>query len=205
MNKLNITKIFSDYIKVLGVISGSIIIKEWMHKHDPATAKQIANEVKPLIAEIQESATNNIQTNSGITTSALDLRDHINKFENFTDKFFKVISENSESKNYIGDIKLGELYQDFQAYTSTLSLQELAILFNLSGIIFIMGCLLSIIFTFYGDLILNKLNLEKKFPKLAGLIKLRRSFVQFYLLINILFIILALIIMTYINVVTLLN
>jgi hypothetical protein len=50
--------------------------------------------------------------------------------------------------NFVGNLNLSELVKEFQVYITTLSVQELAIVINLSGIIFILGCLSSIIFSF---------------------------------------------------------
>jgi hypothetical protein len=68
-----------------------------------------------------------------------------------------------DKSNFIDKSQIFELYNNFQAYIKTLSTLELCILFNICGIIFIMSCLSTIIFTFYGDFLINKLNLEKKY------------------------------------------
>lgn len=47
--------------------------------------------------------------------------------------------------------------------------------------IIISSCI-SIIFIFYGDYLIQKFNIEKRFPKLAKIIQLRRKFQRYYLL-----------------------
>lgn len=113
----------------------------------------------------------------------------------------KMITENNSKANFLG-LKILEIYNDFYSYVDTLSIYHKCLMFNMCTIIFIMGCLLTIIFTFYGDLFINKLGLEQRFPKLAKFIRIRRLFVQFYLLSNTMYIILALILMMYVNYVT---
>ena len=122
-----------------------------------------------------------------------------------SEELLKLITETDISKNFIGDLNLLELYNDFQAYLQTLSTYQLCILFNITTIIFIMTCLITIIFSFYGDFFITKLKLEEKYPKIAGFIRLRRLFVHFYLLTNTIFITLALSVMMFVNCVTFFN
>ena len=59
---------------------------------------------------------------------------------------------------------------------------------GLSFLIFkgiILSCLTSIIFIFFGDYLLNKYDIEVRFPKLAKIIKLRRKFSNYYLIYNV--------------------
>jgi hypothetical protein len=67
------------------------------------------------------------------------------------------------------------------------------------GLGLILLSLLQIIFIFYGTVILDNLNLETRYPKLAKIIQLRRTFQQFYLLLNICIIAIVSIIMLFFN------
>jgi len=58
----------------------------------------------------------------------------------------------------------------------------------------------SIISVFYGDYLINILNLERKYTKLAKIIQIRRKFRQYYLLLNILGIIIMTLIIITINI-----
>ena len=49
--------------------------------------------------------------------------------------------------------------------------------------------LISIIFIFYGNIILNYFNLEDRYPKIAKIIQLRRQFQRYYMILSILMII----------------
>lgn len=55
----------------------------------------------------------------------------------------------------------------------------------------ILSGLISIVFVFYGDILIEKFQLEEKYPRLATIIKLRRKFQRYYLLLSILFILVA--------------
>jgi hypothetical protein len=57
----------------------------------------------------------------------------------------------------------------------------------------IFSALLSIIFIFYGDILIKKYDLEKKYPKLAHLIQLRREFQKYYFKYNCLLILIVII------------
>uniref|UniRef100_UPI0030FF2D46 hypothetical protein n=1 Tax=Singerocybe alboinfundibuliformis TaxID=1346812 RepID=UPI0030FF2D46 len=48
----------------------------------------------------------------------------------------------------------------------------------------LISALVSIVFIFYGDYLINKYNIETRFPKLAKIILLRRKFSRYYLLWN---------------------
>nr|YP_009630861.1 hypothetical protein HM01MITGene35 [Hypsizygus marmoreus]QBZ73694.1 hypothetical protein HM01MITGene35 [Hypsizygus marmoreus]QKJ80197.1 hypothetical protein [Hypsizygus marmoreus] len=52
----------------------------------------------------------------------------------------------------------------------------------------IISSLISIVYIFYGDILLEKFNLEQRYPKLAHLINLRRKFQRYYLFLAVLFI-----------------
>lgn len=67
------------------------------------------------------------------------------------------------------------------------------------GIGLILLSLLQIIFIFYGTVILDYLKLETRYPKIAKIILLRRTFQQFYLILNICIIITVSLIMLFFN------
>nr|UEV87025.1 hypothetical protein [Grifola frondosa] len=106
---------------------------------------------------------------------------------------------NSGCSNYI------EPMNDLLSIFSSLSYEENLAIIHLSGSISILLSLLSIIFIFYGNIIIDYLQLEVRFPKLAKFIQLRRKFQQFYLFINILIISVISIIIIYINLLLLMN
>lgn len=47
-----------------------------------------------------------------------------------------------------------------------------------------LSCVISIIFIFYGDFLINKYKLEIKYPKLAYIIMLRKKYTRYYLISN---------------------
>ena len=95
-----------------------------------------------------------------------------------------------------------KLIEDFQVFLNSLSTAQLCILIDMLGIIVIILCLITIIFSFYGNIIVDKLALEAKFPRLASYIRLRKKLMQFYILTNILYITALLSFMMYVNFIT---
>jgi hypothetical protein len=63
------------------------------------------------------------------------------------------------------------------------SWEKLAVSLLLSKSI-IFSALLGIVFNVYGDYLLTRYNLESRFPKLAAVIKIRRTFSRYYILLD---------------------
>ena len=56
---------------------------------------------------------------------------------------------------------------------------------------FILSCILGLALNLYGNILLDKFQLETRYPKLAFIIKYRRKVSQYYIISNIIFIILV--------------
>jgi hypothetical protein len=89
------------------------------------------------------------------------------------------------------------LIDNIRYFLSSLSSEQLVIVFNISGYIILLITLTSITTLLIGDQLINLLKLEVKYPKLAKYIKLKQTLNKHYLRINIfLFYILLLIIIS---------
>ena len=64
----------------------------------------------------------------------------------------------------------------------TLSLEQLVALFNIIGYTAILMTLISLSSLTIGDYLIEKLNLESKYPKLSKLIKLKQNLNKHYLM-----------------------
>lgn len=144
--------------------------------------------------------------NSEVSNSLFD--EYNNEFTNA----FKKAREAGESlENAVdslstklsGDNSILEIIKNFQDYLSTLNFSEICLVMNICGILFILSCLVSILFAFYGKFLIEKLSLEERWPKLSGIIKLRIKFQHYYILINTLFLCICLGFMLYVNIMTL--
>jgi hypothetical protein len=92
-----------------------------------------------------------------------------------------------------------DIYNNFNSWLSSLDYTHSVAVVNITGLILLFLSVLQIIFIFYGTYLLDYLNLEKRYPKLANIIILRRKFQQYYLLLNISIIVLTIFIMLYFN------
>lgn len=84
-----------------------------------------------------------------------------------------------------------------------MSITDICLVINISSFLFILTCIVTIIFAVYGgNFIINKLSLEEK---LAKFIKLRVKLQHTYIVVNTLLILVFLILMIIINFITLTN
>ena len=98
-----------------------------------------------------------------------------------TNIIFYFCSQNNPNVKNNSVLNPIELFENLDIYDKI----SLSLLYLNSVII---SGLISIIFIFYGDYLINKFQLETRFPKLAKIIQLRRKYQQYYLILSILFI-----------------
>ena len=191
--------------------------------------KDSVNEINDKLNNIVDENLKNklLEQNKLLENDLMKIEDYINKTNTnnsevsntntFNNEIGEIISKNLERvekiKRYLSEIDINKklfdnnpilnIYNDFKEYLSTLSVYELCILTNIFLMIFIFTCLTTILFAFYGNYLIEKLSLELKYPKLSGIIKLRVKLQHYYILTNSLFIFIALVLMGYINIITL--
>jgi hypothetical protein len=155
---------------------------------DPITRLQLTKQIQDLqkqaegkIVQIHDTISS-INSNLYVAkTQVQDILEQITRGgHNFMDSFYKFI-------------------ENFNNWLASLDYAQNIAFINLSGIFVIMVTLISIIFIFYGNKILDYLNLEQRYPKIAKLILLRRKFQQYYLLWDIFLITIILIAMFLMN------
>ena len=120
---------------------------------------------------------------SAITQNAIDLLLKNNPFES----------------HFINGDSISSFLENLKIFISDLSFEELWAVAHICSSIFIFLLLFNIISIIYSDFLLNYLKIEEKFPKLGKIIKYRRIYQQYYLIINILFIIITLMATIFIN------
>ena len=91
------------------------------------------------------------------------------------------------------------LIENFHDFLSSLTLVQHFSLVNILIGTLVLNSLTTIIFIFYSDFLIKFFNLEQKFPSLSKFIKIRKKFQQFYFLLNILIIIIAIGFMIFVN------
>jgi hypothetical protein len=164
--------------------------------------KLLENDLKKIEDFINNSNTDNSDVTNPNSFNN-EIGEIISKNLERVEKIKKYLSEIDINKKFFDNNPFLNIYNDFKEYLSTLSVYELCILTNIFLMIFIFTCLITILFTFYGNYLIEKLSLEQKYPKLSSIIKLRVKLQHYYILTNSLFIFIALVLMGYINIITL--
>jgi len=96
----------------------------------------------------------------------------LNEAKNELSKIIDAISSNRNQ--FIND--LSEMIARYKDFLSSLTLEQLLPFLNILGLIVITSCLISIAMIFYGDYIIKYFELEKRYPKMAKIIRLRIKF-----------------------------
>jgi DNA polymerase III delta prime subunit len=119
-----------------------------------------------------------------------DLDRSINNLKLAQSKVTDIVTETSNqisSSNIIENNMfsfLGDFFNNYKEFLTTLSVEQHACLFNLFGYFIIFFAINSVIMIYYGDILIKYFNLEKKYPKLSHLIQLRRKILSYHMLIN---------------------
>ena len=144
---------------------------------DPDTSLGIYNKYKEQIDNTFKKA----------NTKANELE---NALDNTNDKF-------------MDDNPIFNLITEYKEYLATLSSIETCLLINITTSIFILTCIINIFYSICGNYLINKFSLEERFPKLSKIIKLRVTFQKYYIIINSVFIIIAVLSLIFINIIAL--
>jgi hypothetical protein len=115
-----------------------------------------------------------------------------NKFDSFINKINTLLNNSENKSQYLDSL---------QSFFDGLNYKQNLAIVHISGSMFILFSLISIISIFYGDKLIIFFDLENRFPKITKFIKIRRKFQQFYLLMNIGLIFIVLAIIIYINII----
>lgn len=144
---------------------------------DPETSLGIYNKYKEQIDNTFKKA----------NTKANELE---NALDNTKDKF-------------MDDNPIFNLISEYKEYLANLSSIETCLLINITTSMFILTCIISIFYSIFGNYLINKLSLEERLPKLSKIIKLRVTFQKYYIIINSVFIIIAVLSLIFINIIAL--
>jgi len=101
----------------------------------------------------------------------------------------------SGSNSLIGNNFIDSINQ----FLSTLNFEQTLAILHISGSIFILISLYSILLIFLGENFIKFFNLEEKYPKIANFINIRRKFQKYYISINVIIIVFVLLTIIYIN------
>ena len=110
-----------------------------------------------------------------------------------------VVNNNTFGNHFINGDSISSFFENLSNFISHLTFEQLLAVAHISSSIFIFILLFNIISVIYSDFLLNYLKIEEKYPKLGRIIKIRRMYQQYYLILNILLIIITLMATIFIN------
>jgi len=160
--------------------------------------------VKESLESIENNAKilNNLSKNKDnndtlINESSNTLKESATKANELIDKIFEIInnSDSNSSNNYIQNI-----FDNINKILSTFDTIQLGAIGHISACISILLCIWHIFTLYYGEQLIIYFDLEKKWPKLAKFIQLRRKFLYFNIKINILIICIIVLYVLFVNV-----
>jgi hypothetical protein len=151
----------------------------------------LSNEVKTKISIecdsiVEELVKESEEHTKVVTRASIDLQDIIT-------------SSKSGGSTSTSSSVLEDFWGKFNDFLSNASTAELGAVGHISASVVVLFCLWSIVTIFYGETLIIKFNLEERFPRLTKFIQLRRKFQHYYFLYNVLFIVLILSYVIYIN------
>ena len=120
-----------------------------------------------------------------------------------TNKYFFLLIIYIMNRNFLGSEDLLNTIKDFYSnwteMLSHLSVEQLGAVAHASSALFILICLFNIISIVYGNIFLDTLKLEEKYPKIGRIIRIRKKFAHFHLILNFSLIIITLLGILYVN------
>lgn len=112
---------------------------------------------------------------------------------------------NNTRDNFMDDNSIFRIVNEYKEYLISLNTMEICLVINISTSLFILACIISILLSIIGNYLIDKLSLEKRFPRLSKIINLRVTFQKYYIFINSIFIIIAVLSLILVNIITLMN
>lgn len=117
----------------------------------------------------------------------------------------KTIIDSNSGRSGSNSLTGTNLIDSINQFLLTLNFEQTLAILHLSGALFILISFYIILMIYFGDSLIKYFNLEKSYPKLANFIQMRRKFQNYYIIFNIITIILILFVIIYINLLLLLN
>jgi len=127
-----------------------------------------------------------------------------NTFQKANSKANEIIDIlNNTKDNFRVDNPILKLINDYKEYLDSLNNIELCLIKNITTSLFIFACITTILSSILGNYLIDRFSLELRFPKLSTIIKWRVKFQNYYIIINSIFIIIAIIPLIFTNIIAL--
>jgi ABC-type multidrug transport system permease subunit len=151
---------------------------------------------------LSESDIKNVDNTNNILDQLKDINQTFKNSNNELNNILNSIENyiNSKNSNNFTDSFMN-LIHDLNNSIQNMTIHQQLSFLHISGSLFILTSLFSILTIFYGDYLIIKLNLESKFPSFAKFIRLRRKFQQYYILLDVIISSIILLIIIYINII----
>ena len=184
-----------DKSKILRLLNDHKDMENSLAKKSLDSAKELRDKILDNI----NSESDVVNTSQSVEVTAQSITNSVS--ESVTS------AKNTVDVTDISDINESNIFGFFTEFTdlvkkelSTLNSEELACLFNSLGFLMIFFAFTSIVTVLFGEFIINKLQLETRFPRLAKIIKLRKTISKYSLLFNIVLVYLIILIFIYVNI-----
>jgi len=188
---------------------------------DEETINQITGKVKELSFDLNNMKAihnnyfskfekGNISADPESSTSPAEYNKYKEQIDNTFNKANTKANEiadilNNTKEKFMDDNPIFNIITDYKEYLDTLSTIEICLIINITSCVFIFTCIITILFSISGNYLINKFSFEQKLPKLSKFIQLRIKFQNYYIFINSIFIIIAIISLIFVNTITLIN
>lgn len=180
----------------------------------------LVNNVEPTKSVIEDNSkiiNNKLASATDSNTQARDLLDKVlsspsindeNKshVQSIGDKLAEIDQQTSEVAKIIRKFIKGDGsnfnsidFTEFYAYLDTLSISQELSLLNAFSLFFILITVLNILLALFGNIVVDYLNLETKYPKMATILKYRSKISKFSIMLDLFILIIACVALIYIN------
>jgi hypothetical protein len=136
-------------------------------------------------------------------STQLNVGNHLNRAQEYLDKTIKEASNlYGKTNKFLEDFNFYKFIENYRNYISSLDLNQLCQLITISFSIPTLICFINILIINFGDYIINYLELDKRYPKLARIIDIRKKFSKFYIFINSIIMFISILTIIFINIIT---
>lgn len=163
-----------------------------------AVQNQNISNITDQISQIKPSSDGTVKLNPEQIRALQESADKLNNSSNSVEKALKDLID--ARKKFWDSDYFQSLIDQFNSFISQLSFEQLYAFAHISAAIFILFLIINIIMTLFSSFLLDLFNLEKKYPRLAKVVIYRKRFQTYYLVVNIFFILLTVIVIIFINI-----
>jgi hypothetical protein len=176
------------YEKTVTAHNEAIKTLEYVENQIIANSQKVKTRVnsEEELSSLQQNTTNLIKVLLELILPTALSKTVVQSIKNTNGKLLSALItlfNNLNSNRYISNFtyNISNFLDNFNNYLSSLSTIELGAVAHTLASVTILLCLLSILSAYYGDRLIIYFDLETKFPKLAKIIRLRRTFQDYYI------------------------